>query len=159
MPQQSSSSQYERIHSASDRFGVESDSDHRALEYAERPHGWGGYERNYDVADSGWRRIDAPREASHRGRGPKDYRRRDERTYEIVCERLMDDPRIDASEIEVVVQSGEITLTGSVPDRWTKYAVEDLVETCTGVQITNKLRVLNRERDSAWSDAEWPIGS
>ncbi len=45
-----------------------------------------------------------------------------------ICERLTDDPRIDASEIEVDVQQQKVTLRGSVGDRRTKYAVEELVE-------------------------------
>jgi osmotically-inducible protein OsmY len=158
MPQQSS--RFRPPHSGGGP-NIEQDrgTDNRAMEYAERPHGWGGYEANYDVAREAPRRIDAPAQATYRGRGPKNYRRTDERTREIVCERLMEDSRIDASEIEVHVQQGQITLAGTVPNRWTKYAAEDLIEACTGAQITNELRVVKRERDSPWSPSEWPIGS
>jgi osmotically-inducible protein OsmY len=78
---------------------------------------------------------------SYRGRGPKGYMRSDERLRETICERLTDDPRIDASEIEVDVQQQKVTLRGSVDDRSTKYAVEDLVESAGARDIENQLRV------------------
>lgn len=78
---------------------------------------------------------------SYRGRGPKGYRRSDERLRETICERLTDDPRIDASEIEVDVQQQKVTLRGSVGDRSTKYAVEELVERAGAHDIENQLRV------------------
>jgi hypothetical protein len=80
--------------------------------------------------------------ASHRGRGPKGYRRSDERIKEIVCEHLTEDPYIDAGNIEVIVNDGAITLEGHVHDRRSKWYAEDLVESCTGVsEIHNRLRV------------------
>jgi osmotically-inducible protein OsmY len=78
---------------------------------------------------------------SYRGRGPKGYTRSDERLRETICERLTDDPRIDASEIEVDVQQQNVTLRGCVGDRSTKYAVEELVETAGARDIENQLRV------------------
>lgn len=50
---------------------------------------------------------------SYRGVGPKGYTRSDERLAEEICERLTDHPRIDASEIDVQVSRGEVTLTGN----------------------------------------------
>ena len=85
---------------------------------------------------------------SQRGRGPKGYQRSDERLQEIVCERLTDDPNIDASEISVEVTGQVVRLTGTVYDRTTKYQVEDLVEQCGGVKdIDNQLRV----QSSSWT--------
>lgn len=78
----------------------------------------------------------------HYGKGPKGYRRSDERIREDVNERLMDDDRIDASEIDIEVKDGAVTLTGKVDDRRTKWMVEDLVETVHGVKdVQNNLRV------------------
>jgi hypothetical protein len=80
--------------------------------------------------------------ALHGGRGPKGYRRGDERIKEIVCEHLTEDPYIDASNIEVIVNDGAITLEGQVRDRRSKWYAEDLVESCTGIsEIHNRLRV------------------
>ena len=48
----------------------------------------------------------------------------------IICEKLTDDPDIDASEISVDVTSQVVKLTGTVDDRSTKYEVEELIERC-----------------------------
>jgi osmotically-inducible protein OsmY len=79
---------------------------------------------------------------AHRGKGPKGYTRSDDRLKEIICEKLTDDPMIDASEINVEVTSQIVRLTGTVDDRSTKYDVEELIEHCGGVKdIDNQLRV------------------
>jgi hypothetical protein len=80
--------------------------------------------------------------ASHRGRGPKGYERSDERLREMICERLTDDPYVDASDMSVDVVQKVVRLTGSVPERRMKYAAEDLIELCGGIKdIDNQLRV------------------
>jgi BON domain-containing protein len=79
---------------------------------------------------------------THRGKGPKGYTRSDDRLKEIICEKLTDDPTIDASEINVEVTNQIVKLTGTVDDRFTKYDVEELIERCGGVEdIDNQLRV------------------
>jgi hypothetical protein len=81
-------------------------------------------------------------EAGHRGRGPRGYRRSDQRIWEEICERLADDRRIDASDIEVTVQDGEATLRGEVNDRGSRRLAEDLAEQVSGVTfVQNDLRV------------------
>lgn len=77
----------------------------------------------------------------YRGRGPKGYQRSNERLQELICDRLTDDPRIDASEIAVEVRDRTVQLTGTVDDRRTKYDVEELVERCGALEIDNQLRV------------------
>ena len=104
------------------------------------------YGRSYGNEDYG-NRGSGPQHAlseSHRGRGPKGYARSDDRLRELICERLTDDPRIDASEIHVEVKDQTVKLSGSVPDRRTKYEVEDLVEHCGATDIDNQLRVQSR---------------
>ena len=82
------------------------------------------------------------------GRGPKGYQRSDERLKEEICDRLTAAPDIDAVEIEVIVQGGEVTLQGSVPDRSMKRAAEDTAEEISGVQqVHNRLRVEARQAD------------
>jgi osmotically-inducible protein OsmY len=79
---------------------------------------------------------------AHRGRGPKGYRRSDDRIHEDVCERLTEDPFIDASNIEVAVTEGEVTLNGTVSSRGLKRRAEDLAEMAAGVaHVQNNLRV------------------
>lgn len=76
------------------------------------------------------------------GRGPKSYKRSDDRIKEDVCEMLTRDNNIDADGIEVEVKEGEVTLTGTVPDRRMKHMAEDCAEGCYGVKdVTNNIRV------------------
>jgi osmotically-inducible protein OsmY len=80
--------------------------------------------------------------AGFAGRGPKGYQRSDERLKEEVSDRLMADDQIDASDIEVEVQKGEVTLTGTVPDRRSKRQAEDCAEQVMGVRdVMNQIRV------------------
>lgn len=93
--------------------------------------------------------VDQPQRQSFRGRGPKGYERSDDRLKEMICERLMDDPNIDASEITVEVRNREVTLDGIVDDRRVKYEVEELIERCGGVKdVKNQLRVRARGSES-----------
>jgi hypothetical protein len=78
----------------------------------------------------------------HTGRGPKGWQRSDERIREDINERLTDHPHIDATEIDVQVKSGEVTLTGTVDDRHTKRMAEEIAENVSGVKdVHNQLRV------------------
>lgn len=88
------------------------------------------------------RRREWDAQTSHRGRGPKGYRRSDERITEEVHDRLTDDPWIDASSITVTVANGEVTLSGTVNERGAKHRAERLVEDISGVDhVQNNLRV------------------
>lgn len=81
-------------------------------------------------------------EQRHRGRGPRNYRRSDERILDDVNLRLTEDPYIDASEIEVAVQKQEVTLSGRVTDRFAKRHAEEIAESVSGVtHVQNNLRV------------------
>jgi len=78
----------------------------------------------------------------HSGRGPKGWQRSDDRIREDVNERLTDHPHIDASDIEVQVQNGEVTLSGTVDDRQAKRLAEDITESVSGVrEVHNQIRV------------------
>ena len=98
------------------------------------------------------RRMDERRE--HRGRGPKGYRRSDERIKEDVNDRLSDDYYLDASNVEVEVANSEVTLTGTVNNRNDKRRAEDLAESVSGVtNVENRLRVKqNRYEDYGTSN-------
>lgn len=77
------------------------------------------------------------------GRGPKGYTRSDERIREDVSDRLSADDDVDASEIEVRVQGGEVTLSGSVQTRSMKHHAENLADDVLGVKdVHNNLRVV-----------------
>lgn len=79
---------------------------------------------------------------SYSGRGPKGYRRSDDRIREEVSETLERHPMIDASEIEVDVKDGMVTLRGHAEDRRQKRMAEDIIENLSGVKdIRNELTV------------------
>lgn len=78
----------------------------------------------------------------HRGRGPSGYRRSDSRIHEDINDRLTEDAYIDASEVEVRVENGEVTLDGTVDARMAKRRAEDIAEAVSGVtHVQNNLRV------------------
>jgi len=90
--------------------------------------------------DLGWQESGSRGQFS--GRGPKGYRRSDDRITEDVNEALSQHPEIDASEIEVKVNNGEVTLSGTVSERQFKRMAEDVVERCPGVHdVRNEIRV------------------
>jgi hypothetical protein len=80
------------------------------------------------------------------GKGPKGYRRSDERIREEINERLTDHPDIDATEVDVQVQNAEVTLSGTVDHRYAKRLSEELAEEVSGVrEVRNEIRVQRQE--------------
>ncbi|HKY28823.1 MAG TPA: BON domain-containing protein [Pyrinomonadaceae bacterium] len=149
------------------RSGETYDRSYRSSEYDR------DYDRDYDLSrrgERGWldrasdevsswfgdeeaerrRRLDKMREGNYRGRGPRGYKRSDERIKEDINDRLSDDSYIDASDIEVTVASCEVTLTGSVDDRHAKRRAEDIAEDVSGVaNVENRLRIRGRTIEGA----------
>jgi osmotically-inducible protein OsmY len=83
-------------------------------------------------------------QGEHRGRGPRGYQRSDQRIHEEVCECLTDDSYVDASNIDVSISNGEVTLNGTVNSRDEKRRAEDIIEHLSGVKdVHNGLRVVN----------------
>jgi osmotically-inducible protein OsmY len=108
------------------------------------------------------REMDRQR-AEFRGRGPKNYRRSDERIKEDVNDRLSDG-YLDATEIEVAVSNAEVTLTGTVQSRSDKRRAEDIAESVSGVSnVENRLRVkqssLNRNTDLGTTSSTGTTGT
>lgn len=80
------------------------------------------------------------------GRGPKNWTRSDARIHDDVCERLAHHRDVDATEILVKVEGGEVTLTGTVVTRFMKYAAEDAAAEVMGVHdVHNRLRIPARQ--------------
>lgn len=93
----------------------------------------GPFERMGDRLKEGWQRMI--------GKGPKGYTRSDERIRDDVCDRLMQG-WVNAENVEVTVEKGEVTLAGQVEHRQDKRAIEDIAESVLGVtEIHNQLRV------------------
>src|SRR6476646_264940 len=67
------------------------------------------------------------------GKGPKNYKRSDSRIYDDICEALYNDSHVDASDIEVEVNNGLVTLRGVVDDRVMKKEAEFCIENISGV--------------------------
>lgn len=110
-----------------------------------RPRERGGYWRQYE------------QRAPFAGRGPKDYQRSDDRVREEVCDRMTDDPMLDASDIVVQVSGGVVTLSGSVWSREQKRRAEDVAERVSGVKdVANQLRV-SREANGHSHPASQPV--
>ena len=85
--------------------------------------------------------------------GSKGYHRPDERIRDDVCERIARSG-IDAREVEVAVEAGEVTLTGTVESRDDKRALEDIADDVFGVEdVHNRIRLrrsgLARSREAS----------
>lgn len=107
--------------------------------HAQSGHGRGG-------VDFAGHRHEAPTsrgvDVDHRGRGPRDYVRSDERISDDIIDRLTDHEDIDASEILIMVENGVVTLTGNVPERHMKHRAEDIAAAARGVrEVRNDIRV------------------
>jgi len=104
--------------------------------------GWGGGLSGYTGSYGTY--MDRAQQSQGRftGRGPKGWRRSDERIREDVNERLTMHPDIDATDIDVQVRECEVTLTGLVDDRHAKRLAEEVVENISGVkEVNNQIRV------------------
>jgi len=83
---------------------------------------------------------------NHQGRGPRNYVRANERIRDDINDRLTDDPYVDASEIEVNVENGEVSLNGSIENRNQRHRAEIIAEQVSGVtHVQNNLRVHARQ--------------
>ena len=110
----------------------------------EESQGWGRSQgRGMSGSSSQWGQSRGQRpQGSFAGRGPQGYKRSDERITEDVNEALTQDHELDASNITVEVQNGEIILKGTVTDRESKRRAEDIAESCSGVrEVQNQLRI------------------
>lgn len=88
-----------------------------------------------------------------RGRGPKGWQRSDERIQEDLSVQLEQHSALDASDIEVKVQDGEVTLTGTTNDRQMKRLAEDIAERVPGVkEVQNQIRLNKAEGQSSSSE-------
>jgi len=126
-------------------FGHDVNPASRRDERDRRDEGRGFFDRAADRVASWFGSGDTehrPHWHGHRGKGPKGYRRSDQRISEDVHDALTDDPYLDASEVTVAVSSCEVTLSGVVADREAKHRAERIVERVSGVDhVQNNLRI------------------
>lgn len=124
------------------------------------------YRRGYDRRDRGWwdragdevaswfgdENAARRRRMDHSGRGPANYTRSDDRIREDVNDKLTEDWAVDARNVTVAVNDGEVTLDGTVSTRLQKRRAEDCADDVSGVKhVQNNLRVQDR---SAWERDE-----
>lgn len=82
------------------------------------------------------------RDGTFRGFGPRGYVRPAQRIYEDICDRLTENPFIDASDIEVRVTGAEVTLSGTVDSAIALRQAESIAEEVAGVShVRNDLAV------------------
>src|SRR5436189_6261586 len=78
----------------------------------------------------------------HRGRGPRGYTRSPARIYEDLCDRLTENPFIDATDIEVTVAGAEVTLSGAVQDTIAMRQAQAIAEEVAGIShVHNRLQL------------------
>jgi osmotically-inducible protein OsmY len=139
----------------------------RAEQERERGQGYGRerdwWDRATDEVSSWFGDEDAERRRRmdrHRGRGPKNYTRSDDRIREDVSDQLTDDPLIDASDIDVNVGNQEVTLSGTVASRNERRLAEEVAEQVSGVKyVQNNLRVKVPIRSSGTSGTSGTFGT
>lgn len=131
-----------------DRYGMQSDDWRHMDNYWENTYG-DRYPRRRDETFGGlggptdWMSTKNP---NHAGKGPRNYKRSDDRILEDVNEQLTRHPMIDATDIEVTVTEGEVVLRGTVDRRETKRMAEDVAENVSGVKnVRNEIRVQDQQ--------------
>jgi hypothetical protein len=122
------------------------------------PYGAGGYTGG--MGAYGERERGERERGRFTGRGPKGWQRSDDRIREDINERLTDHPHVDASEIEVTVKNGEVTLTGTVDERHAKRLAEDIAESVSGVrEVHNQIRVQHQTQDQLTTQRDAKLAS
>jgi osmotically-inducible protein OsmY len=105
----------------------------------------GPLERMGDKMKEGFRKMT--------GKGPKGFKRSDDRVRDDVCERISRS-WVNAENVDVKVESGEVILSGEVESREEKRMLEDLAEDVFGVEeVQNHVRI-RRERGQSLGGAQ-----
>lgn len=112
-----------------------------------------GYDEDYSSSPTSWTYTEiwlVP--GPYSGIGPQDYQRSDERIHEDVCERMTQHGQLNARNIQIQVNNGEVTLSGTVDDRQSKRFAEDVAETVSGVKdVHNRIQVQKRQMQGSQS--------
>jgi osmotically-inducible protein OsmY len=93
--------------------------------------------------------LDEARDGGHRGKGPRGWRPDDARLLDMVCRRLTEDPWVDATDVDVSVEDGVVSLRGRAKSPLERRRAEDVAWEVPGVvDVVNELtapRVLGGE--------------
>jgi osmotically-inducible protein OsmY len=111
------------------------------------PYGWGfGWGPFTHASSGGFERE----RGGHYGRGPRGYQRSDDRIEEEINDQLTRHWSLDATDVQVEVNNGEVTLLGSVQTRRDRQLAEAIADSVFGVRdIHNRLAV---QKPSTGSD-------
>lgn len=132
----------------------------------ERDSGYGARDRGYGSrGGGGWAQQGQSRAGSNDlgeqlgqrryAKGPKGYKRSDERIKEDLSEKLHSRFDIDSSEVEIEVKNAEVTLTGTVPNRDMRFRLEQCADGILGVDdVTNNVKVKKETSSSGTSSAQ-----
>ena len=97
---------------------------------------------HFSTSGSSWGNQGYGSQQTHFGKGPKGYKRSDARIEEEVCEALARNHEVDASDIEVSVSEGCVTLSGTTDSKYAKRAAEMAIENLSGVDdVKNEIKV------------------
>lgn len=132
-----------------DRYGYNRNNDHSMSSDYGKPTHYREVDSRDDRDEVHFRHsIPSSPRTGYYGKGPKGWKRSDERIKDEVCEVLYRDQHIDATDIEVEVSEGVVTLKGTIDTRWSKRHAEGRVEHLFGVEdVHNELRVLKFEKN------------
>lgn len=83
----------------------------------------------------------------YRGVGPIGYKKDDNKIREEVCELLLWNPDVDATDIEVIVKDGIVYLKGFVDSRHAKRTAERIIDHVAGVHDVQNQLILKKNLD------------
>jgi len=80
------------------------------------------------------------------GNGPKNWQRRDDRIHDDICAHLTEDGYVDASDLEVIVHRGEVTLSGTTATREQRARAVHIADSARGViDVVARIRIAKRQ--------------
>ena len=93
---------------------------------------------------TGQDRRQGPRDGVAAGGGPRLRRKTDDSLAPEIHEILTSDQELDATDIEVVVEGGAVTLSGEVEHPDARLLAEELTESVSGVRLVHNRLVVRR---------------
>jgi hypothetical protein len=141
-------SPYRRNQFDRNNYGRDYEHSNRDYEWRQRNRYGSEYDYDYDYGTEPYGGLSYGR---YSGVGPRGYRRSDDRIKDDVNDRLTWHGYIDATDIQVEVNDGVVTLKGLVENRRQKRMAEDAAESIPGVEdVENQLKLRNQN----WSRGE-----
>lgn len=81
------------------------------------------------------------------GVGPLGYKKDDRKIHEEVCEMLLWNQDVDATDIDVTVENGIVFLKGFVDSRHAKKTAEKILDQISGVKDVQNQLILKKDLD------------